>query len=275
LPPGTGHSLLVCVLVDGNGCYPPSGSPTQTSFSFAAPTVSSVFSASGPTLGGVTVQVSGSGFGTSSKDVSVSVGGSTVTTSVQVISDQQLNFTLPAGIGNLTVGVIVSGQSSTNKESFLYDGPEVDLIAPTSGLIGSQLHIFGKNFSPFSCSFCLLPSVNVSVGDAICTNVTQITPGHLSCTTPPGLPAGKGYPVYVSVAERSSTNSPTFSVVSGGGGPTPPPPGPPASSAKTIPFVLGLGVGIGLAVFLLIVGLIVGIILGKRSVKKHMYEAVN
>ncbi|MGD9479398.1 putative Ig domain-containing protein [Shinella sp. G-2] len=114
----------------------------------AAPTVTSVSPTAGPTSGGTTVIITGSGF----------VGATAVTfdgtpaTGYTVISNTQITATAPAGTGTVDIRVTTVGGTSATSASDQYTyvvAPTVTSISPTAGPTagGTTVVITGTGFA--------------------------------------------------------------------------------------------------------------------------------
>lgn len=142
----------------------------------AAPTVSAVNPAEGPTAGGTTITVTGSNFAAGLTTVSV---GSAAATNVTVTSPTTLTATTPSGAGAVPVVVTVDRQTSNNTVLFNYFvAPSVSSVAPASGSIlgGTNVTINGANFSATPA---------VTFGGVAATNVVVNSPTQLTAVTPP------------------------------------------------------------------------------------------
>lgn len=172
----------------------------SSTFGLAAPSITSITPASGPTAGSTTITISGSGFGNKPEFASVLLSGSLMT--ITAISDTQIRATTPAGEGTgKQVTVTVSGQTS-NAATFNYLPPAISSFTPatfpTSG--GTSLTLVGSNFG-------LNPTVTSGT-----TNfpVTSRTHSNIVCTVPAGQ--GSSVPVTVTTAGQTS-NSTSISYV--------------------------------------------------------------
>ncbi|MFE3884825.1 IPT/TIG domain-containing protein, partial [Streptomyces lydicus] len=128
----------------------PSGTSNQfVTFSYVAtpaPVLSSVVPASGPSSGGTTVTLTGSGFTGAS---AVRFGG--VSASFVVNSATQITATAPAGSGTVQVTVVGPGGTS-NGVSFTYtavSAPVLSSVVPASGPSsgGTTVTLTGSGFT--------------------------------------------------------------------------------------------------------------------------------
>ncbi len=192
-PPGAGATNAVLVTVDGQ-------SSNTSNFAYAAPALSSLSPAGGPTSGNVPLTINGSNFG---------AAGATVTVGAQACpptqqSHTQVICTLPPGSGTgNAVRVTVAGQASGTLP-FSYNAPALSSLSPTTGPAsgGIPLTIDGANFGAAGAS--------VTLGGAACP-VTQQSHTQLRCTLPAGTGANKS--VIVTSGGQSS-NALTFTYAS-------------------------------------------------------------
>ena len=143
-----------------------------------APTVTNVLPGSGPTAGGTTITVTGTGF---TPTTSVTVGGISAT-SVSVANATTLTAVTPVYVsGALTKDVTVNNGNSnaTLAASFTYvaSAPTLVNISPTSGPTsgGTSITLTGTAF---------IPGTTVSIGGVAATNVTVVNATTLTATTP-------------------------------------------------------------------------------------------
>lgn len=185
-PSGTGTNQLVTLTVDGR-----STTASQT-YSYAAPTLTSLTPTSGPTAGGITLTLSGSSFGASGATVQVGGAACPVTAQTQT----SLECTLPEGQGvSRPVVVTVDGQSSNGAVRFNYAAPVLTQVSPTTGPTsgGTPLTLTGSNFG--------ISGAQVTVDGASCAVQSQ-SHGQITCSSPAG--SGTNRPVIVTVAGQSS-----------------------------------------------------------------------
>ncbi len=186
----------------------PSGTnAANTLYTYAnvAPTVTSISPAIGPTAGGQSVTIRGSGF---TGATSVTIGGTACTTTFgSVTSDDNYIFctTGPHTAGG-PFSVDVTTPSGTNVPNTLYtyDGPTlppsapaVTAISPISGpASGGQLvTITGSGFTGVT---------GVSIGGAACAPFMVVSDSSITCTT--GVHAAGG-PFSVEVTTPAGTNA--------------------------------------------------------------------
>jgi hypothetical protein len=185
--------------VDVTVTAPGGTSPAVTAdhFTFAAaPTVTGINPQSGPTAGGTSVTISGSGFTGAS---AVSFDG-TAATSFSVVSDTQIAATAPAhAAGTVDVTVTTPGGSSApvSADHFTYVGaPVVTGVSPNSGPTtgGTFVTITGSGFTGTSAvSFGGTAAGPFSVFSD--TQIVATSPAHaagtvdITVTTPVGTSA--------------------------------------------------------------------------------------
>jgi len=89
-----------------------------TTYTSAAPTVTSISPNSGPLAGGITVTITGTGF---QSGVTVSIGGN-LATNVNLVSQNSITATTPAGSLGAKNVVVTNPDSQTASSSFTYGG---------------------------------------------------------------------------------------------------------------------------------------------------------
>ena len=142
-PAGPPSSVNVTVMTAGGT------SNALPYFYIAAPTVNDLSTHFGPATGGNTVTVFGSSLTLTS---AVSFGGNPGT-SINVVSDNQLTVTAPAGSGTVTVTVTTPGGTSspaTGNPYYTYLGaPVLNSLAPSHGseLGGDAIVLTGSNLT--------------------------------------------------------------------------------------------------------------------------------
>ncbi len=182
----------------GNGPYATSRSYSIVVNAQALPTISNISPRSGPTSGGTSVTITGTGFsGTTAVRF-----GATNATNVTVYSATQITATSPAGAGAGTVDVTVTtpaGISATSAaDQFTYAGaPTVTSISPSSGASagGTTVNINGTGFNGTTA---------VKFGATSATTVTVYSDTQMDAKSP----AGTGT-VDVTVTTPSGTSAAT------------------------------------------------------------------
>lgn len=186
---GQTHSAITTYSPDGNVMADPAVDVVAVISDIAThprvyspPTVTSISPATGSTLGGTTVTISGTGFQPSAK--SVTIGGSPCT-DVDVVN----SFTITCTTGAHTHGPVDFGpvdvyvqnadtQSGVLAAAFDYEPPTpvVQQVNPNRGmnLGGNQVSIVGNNFDP---------NLTVTLGNTACTNVAVLQANTvITCT---------------------------------------------------------------------------------------------
>lgn len=143
--------------------------------------VSSVTPNSGPTSGGTSVTVAGSGF---ASGAAVSFGG-TAGTGISVLSATQVKATVPAhAAGAVTVTVAnPDGSQGSLAAGFTYGSSNLTIagVSPISGAAagGTQVTLTGTNFlSGASVTFGGLAATSITVSNS--TTILATTPAHSS-----------------------------------------------------------------------------------------------
>ena len=144
-----------------------------------APTVASVTPASGSTIGGTAITISGANF-VAGATVSL---GSSAATAVAVVNGTTITATTPAGAAG-TVAVTVTnpdGQNGALSSAFTYNltAPTVSNVTPNAGLTsgGTAVTITGTNFAAgATVSLGGSPASGVAVLNG--TTITATTPAH-------------------------------------------------------------------------------------------------
>jgi hypothetical protein len=142
-----------------------------------APTITELFPSTGPTAGGTTVSITGTGF---TGATSVTFGG-VAASDLTVVSDNQLTVTAPAGsAGPATVTVTspLGTASTTASNQYTYaDTPVVSGISPSSGPNGggTSVTITGSSLTGVTA---------VSFGTAAATNVIVESDSAIVATAP-------------------------------------------------------------------------------------------
>jgi hypothetical protein len=168
--------------VDVSVTTPGGTSATNVSDEFsylAAPTVTGLTPASGPTGGGTTVTVTGTGFTTAT---AVEIGGTSA--SFVVVGDTELVVITPAsGPGAIDLTVASGGGTSATSlaDEFSYVGPPtITSLSPTSGITtgGTAVTITGTGFTT---------ATDVNFGAASAATFVVVSNTEITGTTPGGL----------------------------------------------------------------------------------------
>lgn len=142
------------------------------------PTLASVQPATGATLGGTTVTLTGSNF---TADADVTFGGGAAAT-VTVVDDTTITATTPYGLaGAVDVRVVTNRGAATLADGFTYQTapPALTGVSPQSGLEigGTPITLTGANF---------FTGATVAVDGTPCTNVVVLSANVLTATAPAG-----------------------------------------------------------------------------------------
>ena len=198
----------------------PSTTSSADLYTYGAPTVTGVSPTAGPTGGGNTVTVNGTGFTT---DSTVDFGPSNPGSSVSVNpAGTQLTVTAPSGSGAVSVTVVTpAGTSATGPaDKYVYGAPTVTGVSPTAGPTGggNTVTITGTGFTTDS---------TVNFGSNPATGVVINNPTSITATAPAGT--GTVNVTVTNPVGTSTTNNadhytydptPTVATVSPAAGPT-------------------------------------------------------
>ena len=187
----------------------------------AAPTVTAISPSSGPTAGGQSVTISGTGF---TGATSVSIGGAAVA-SFHVSSATTITAATPAGTAG-AASVLVTTPGGVNAANTLYayvSAPTVTAISPSSGPTagGQSVTITGTGFTgatSVSIGGAAVASFHVSSARTITAATPAGTAGAASVlvTTPGGVnPANKLYVYQGSQTIVFTSTAPTHATVGG------------------------------------------------------------
>ena len=163
----------------------------------SAPAVTSVSPSSGPTAGGTSVVISGTGF-TGATEVDFGTGASVPFT---VVSDGEITTTSPPGSSLVSIRVITpAGESALSfHDVFTYaNAPTITELFPSTGPTagGTAVSITGSGFTG---------ATSVTFGGVAASNLTVVSDTQLTVTAPPGS-AG---PATVTVTSPLGTASTT------------------------------------------------------------------
>jgi hypothetical protein len=154
---------------------------------FAPPTVSSVSPNTGPTAGGTSITITGTGF---VAGATVSVGG-TACTGVVVVSATSITCSTPVGSAG-TVDVIVTDSNGTSASSvndqYTYTAaavPSVTLVVDTATGLSNGLPAGGYLATVTGTNFT--GATAVAFGANACTSITVASSTSLTCIVPAGV----------------------------------------------------------------------------------------
>ena len=213
-PAGTG--TVDVTVITGGGTSATSAADQFTYL--AAPTVSSISPASGPTAGGSSVTINGTNFG----GVTAVTFGGTAASSFTFNSATQITATAPAGTGTVDVRVTTGGGTSAAgaADQFTYvAAPTVTSISPTSGPAtgGTTVIISGTNFSGATA---------VTFGATAATGFSVLSATQITATAPAGsgtvdvrITTGGGTSATSAADQYTYIAAPTVSSISPTSGP--------------------------------------------------------
>ncbi len=199
-PAGTAGATVSVQVTNANG-----SATLASAFSFhALPTVTAVSPASGTSLGGTSVTVTGTGFLNFSAGTNTVRFGGTSATSVVVASDTTLTCVTPVGTAGTSVNVQVTNAngSGTLASGYAYHArPTVTSVSPGSGtsLGGTSVTITGTGFTSNGAG-----TNTVTFGGVAATSVVAVSNTTLTCVTPAGT---AGTSVTVQVANANGSGS--------------------------------------------------------------------
>src|SRR6185437_7949824 len=109
-------------------------------FTTANPVITSLSPTSGPV--GTSVQINGSGFGSTAGTVKFSNNAAAITT----WTDTQIIATVPTASKSGSVAVTIAGVTSNSNINFTVPPPQITTITPSSGAVGTQVTVTGSGF---------------------------------------------------------------------------------------------------------------------------------
>ncbi len=224
LPAGSSGTVNVEVTTPGGTSH--AGSASQFRY-VAAPVVTGLNPAQGPTAGGTSVTITG----TDLADASAVKFGTTQAT-ITAQSNTSITVTTPVGKGNVDVTVSTAGGTSTTtaQTQFKYAGvPVVTALATVRGPVagGTSVVITGTDFTGAEAvKFGKIAATSYTVNSA--TQITAVTPAataagvvDVSVTTPEGTSATGGaaaqFKYQQNTAIVSTPNGDVLLVLSGAG----------------------------------------------------------
>ncbi|WHU02967.1 IPT/TIG domain-containing protein [Sphingomonas sp. NIBR02145] len=146
-----------------------------------APTVTSVSPTAGPTAGGTTVTITGTGFAAANPTGAVKFGATTATYTIN--SNTQITATSPAnsaGTYDITVATPGGTSATSAADQFTYiPAPTITSISPTAGPTGggTSVTITGTNFTGVTA---------VTFGGTAATGFTFVNATTITATSPAG-----------------------------------------------------------------------------------------
>jgi hypothetical protein len=182
---------VVNVVVNTIGGTSATSSADQFTYTAPVPTVTAISPTSGPTTGGTSVTITGTGL-TAATAVDF---GTVASPSITANSDTSITAVSPAeSAGTVDVTVTTAGGTSATSaaDKFTFATcagtlPTVTAVSPSSGPAagGTAVTITGTNFeSTGTPPTCVATAVNF--GTAAATNVTVVSPTQITATSPAG-----------------------------------------------------------------------------------------
>ncbi len=214
----------VSLSADGNtaivgGYFDNSRAGAAWIWAMPAPAASAIAPSSGPTAGGTSVTITGTGF---ASGATVTIGGAAAT-GVTWVNATSITATTPAGSAGARNVVVTNPdtQSGTLSNGFTYvAAPTASAIAPSSGPTagGTAVTITGTGF---------VSGAAVTIGGAPATSVTWVNATSITATTPAGTAGAKNVVVTNPDTQSATlTNgftyvaAPTASAIAPSSGPT-------------------------------------------------------
>ncbi|MEV4625849.1 IPT/TIG domain-containing protein [Micromonospora sp. NPDC049523] len=220
--PGTGFTVNpaateITVVTPSNAAGPavvnlvfPAGTALAPVFTFVAPTITDVVPDTGPTSGGTSVTITGTGF---TGATGVTFGGNLGTNLVVNGAGTSLTVTTPVGpVGPVDVVVLLEGPDATAPDGFTYvlAAPTISDLDPDQGPTGggTTVTVDGSGLVPGATI------VNIC-GRSIPATAVTVSPDGLSLTfvTPP---CASGNTTVSVTTELGSSNGLPFRYVAGG-----------------------------------------------------------
>jgi hypothetical protein len=185
-PSGTAGTSVTLTLTSANGS-------TQLVDGYryhARPTLTAVTPASGTSLGGSRVTLTGTGFLVDGAVLNVVSFGGVTATSVVVRNDRTIECNVPAGTPGLQVQVGVANVNGTGQlpNGYRYHArPALASVEPPDGPLegGTLVTLTGGGFQNDSAG-----TNTVTFGGVAASAVTVLGDAQLTCLTPPGLALG-------------------------------------------------------------------------------------
>jgi hypothetical protein len=200
---------------------PSSKLPTDRFTYLAAPTITTISPAAGPTAGGVPITITGRGF----TDATTVDFGNVPISNFKIDSDTQITVTIPAhGPDTVDVRVITAGgvSSISSADQFTYAaGPMVIGVIASAGPAagGTSVTITGTGFSGATAvNFGALPTSSFTIDSD--TQITAITPAALPGMVDVTVVAPGGMSSTASPAHFIYAAVPTVAAIGPAAGPT-------------------------------------------------------
>ena len=192
-PPGSGTGRKIAVMAGGQFS-------NSVSFNYDGPILYGISPATGPTLGGTSITLTGSNFGLTS---TVSIGGENAPLLAGSV-EGSLIVALPAGQGAGNEMQITSAERQSSIAFFSYIPPSITSISPTSAPSSGNvpITIAGQNFG-------ISPAVTLG---GMPVAIVSSSHSEIVFTLPPSFAGGTNLPVVVFAGNQTS-NTGTFSYV--------------------------------------------------------------
>jgi hypothetical protein len=208
----------ITIQVNNLGANTGTTSSGSLTFTFAAPTVTSLSPTHGAATGGYPVTIAGTNFNVSNTLNTVRIhnlanGGNTPSTdqlNITATSSTSITFTMPNLLSTGLPGVIIQVNNLGNNTgatggqiTFAFD-PTVTAVSPASAsVIGGSVTITGTNFIDLNN----VPASQVFFGTSPASSFTVNSATSITAVAPPGSPGS----VDVTVVVASTATSPTSS----------------------------------------------------------------
>ena len=174
---------------------------SSSSASGAGPSILSLSPSAGTV--GSSIVITGTSFGTSQGDSTVSFNGVAATQTANW-SDSQVVTTVPAGAAAGPVTVTVNGLVSNQDVTFtLLSEPSIESISPASGPVGTTVIVNGTNFGVYQASSSL------SFNGVLASSVTSWSDTSIIAVVPSSATNG---PVTITVNSIASNSNIVFTV---------------------------------------------------------------
>jgi hypothetical protein len=196
---GTGYTLTA-------SSTPAYSAATSAAFNITKPAVTGVSPTSGPTAGGTTVTITGTGFTGATKVVF----GAVAATSYSVVGDTEITAVSPAqAAGTNNIYVTAPGGTSppvaADDYTYVLSKPAVTGVSPTSGPTagGTAVTITGSGFVS-GATVVIGQGSGAGAGAVTATNVKVVSPTEITAVTGGGAKGGT-WSLFVTTSGGTST----------------------------------------------------------------------
>lgn len=169
---------------------------TSSNFTVLATATLSGFS---PTSGAPGTNISI--FGTNFTGASVVKFNGVAATSIKVVSDTQINTSVPVGALSGPISVTTPGGTITSTTNFIVPPPTLTTFSPNSGPVGTVVSISGAGLASIS---------GVSFNGLVTTNFTVVSDTQITVPVPTGATTGQ---ISLMSANGSATSGAIFTVI--------------------------------------------------------------